>query len=161
MRKSSAASEAAAGRLREGEVFSRLSARISQNPESPSTQDFTVARPLAAGAAPAPAGRAHDLGREIAPLRSAVPPERWEEVSKHFSNLVLYVRTQLMAATSSEPHATALAECGGAIAEVVHASASGRLVTHVDPSNLTMFLHPDWARVGIFVGGATPGTSFE
>ena len=103
-------------------------------------------------------GRMHDLGNEIAALRAAVQPDRWADVSKHFSNLVLYVRTQL--ASAAAEHSAALTECGGAIAEIVRASAAGRLVAQVDAGNLTMFIHPDWARVGIYVGGATPGTRF-
>jgi hypothetical protein len=109
----------------------------------------------------APASRTHDFGRAVAPLRAAVSEDRWEHVAKNFSNLILYVRTQLMSAATTSPHAAALTACGGALAEVVRASAAGRLAVQVDPTNFTMFLHPDWPRVGIFVGGATPGTMFE
>ena len=148
------------------EVAARVTAATPFDCEGSISIEFIDAREGRGGrtvaniyAAPAP--RAHDFGREIAALRAAVPPARWGEVAKHFSNLVLYVRTQLMAAASSEPHASALAKCGGALAEVVRASVAGRLVAQVDPDNLTVYIHPDWARVGIFVGGATPGSAFE
>ena len=109
----------------------------------------------------APAPRTYDFGRASAALRAAVPADRWTHVAKNFSNLVLYVRTQVMSAAAGESSSTSLAECGGAVAEIVRASLAGRLVVQIDPINLTMFIHPDWARVGVYVGGATPGTMFE
>jgi hypothetical protein len=143
------------------EVATRITAATPFDCEGSIQFDFVDVRTgltVSANLYAAGCGRMHDLGAEIAALRAAVPPDRWTEVSKHFSNLVLYVRTQL--ASAATEHAAALTECGGAIAEVVRASAAGRLVVQVDSGNFTMFLHPDWARVGIYVGGATPGTRF-